>query len=164
MAAREGFRPSVTIAHFLCLVFIIIWGVTSQFTGRQCTSLQGQVGIALTFVGLSLLLSFPSVDGGPTSWTADALVFATAFFWAVYTLLAEPVFAKALARWLTLVGFLAGTPLLFLPAIPELFKGLRHVTLASRGGIVFSGILAMGFSRRPSQAFHRKMGKRWYHG
>lgn len=118
----------------------------THFTGRERMRRQGWVGIALTFLGLTLLLSFRSAEGGPEpSWTGDALMFAAAFSWALYTLLAQPVLAKAPASQVTLVGFLAGVPFLALAALPELSKyDLRHLTLATWAGVVFSGIFAIG--------------------
>ncbi|MGQ9495628.1 MAG: DMT family transporter [Thermoanaerobaculaceae bacterium] len=118
----------------------------THFTGRERMSRQGWIGIGLTFVGLTLLLSFRSTEGGQKpSWAGDALMFAAAFSWAVYTLLAEPVLTKAPASQVTLVGFLAGTPLLLLSALPQLFQhDLRHLSLATWGGVIFSGVLAIG--------------------
>jgi len=118
----------------------------SHLAGRERVRTKGWVGIALTFLGLTLLLSArPASGGAPASWLGDGLMLAASFSWAVYTLLAAPLLARAPAGAVTAVGFASGTPLLLLLALPELARqDFRHLPLAGWGGVLFSGVFAIG--------------------
>lgn len=118
----------------------------AHLSGRERLSRRGWAGIALTAAGLALLLSLrPQRGAASATLMGDLLMFGASLTWACYTLLATRVLAQAPASSVTAIGFLAGTPLLLLFALPQLprqdWQGLGW---AGWGGVVFSGVLAIG--------------------
>jgi drug/metabolite transporter (DMT)-like permease len=139
-------RTSVSHAALIQASMPAQVALLSHLTRKERLTPKAWAGIALTMVGLGLLLSWRThQEAGAPSLLGDGLMFAASFSWACYTLLAQPLLARMPASSVTAVGFLAGTPLLVLVAAPQI---LRHrwweLSLAAWGGVFFSGVLAIG--------------------
>lgn len=117
----------------------------NRVMGRELLSLRGWVGIALTFVGVALI-----IQGGEgitiTSqalW-GDLLVLVGAFLWALYAVLAAPLMVRySPLRVTALTTSIGATPLVLIGAPAALMLDWQQVNLLGWSGLVYSAVFAI---------------------
>jgi drug/metabolite transporter (DMT)-like permease len=116
--------------------------------GRERLQVRGWLGVGLAVAGLTLVLSAQNRVGFTrVSLAGDLLIVAGAATWALYTVLATGVMARAPSLSATLVTFLSGTPVLLLMAVPSLVsQDWRGVGAGGWLAVAFSGIVAIGLA------------------
>jgi drug/metabolite transporter (DMT)-like permease len=104
------------------------------------------IGIALSFVGIFVLLSASGtgVAVGGQTLTGDLLVLCATVLWAIYTTFSKRLMQRNSALKTTAWLMASTTPLLVLIAIPDLLSQDWHaVSLQSWLGLVYSAALAI---------------------
>lgn len=105
MVSNQGVSPSVTITHFLFVLIIILWRFNyTVISGRIREAVrQNRSKGSLTRSPCEHLLPVviesldrTGVAHAKPSWTGNALMFAAAFSWALYRLLADRFWLKPL--------------------------------------------------------------------
>jgi drug/metabolite transporter (DMT)-like permease len=102
------------------------------------------LGIALAFVGLTLVIAARGVTLSLLTLRGDLLVFASAFCWALYTLGVRALGANVSPLRITTLTMLTGTPGLLLAGAPQLMSmDWRAVGTSGWAGLAFSSVLSI---------------------
>jgi drug/metabolite transporter (DMT)-like permease len=102
------------------------------------------LGIALAFVGITLVVAARGVTLSRRTLGGDLLVFASAFCWALYTLGVRAYGAHVSPLRITTLTMLTGTPGLLLAGAPQLMSmSWRGVGMMGWAGLAFSSVLSI---------------------
>ncbi len=114
------------------------------FRGREKPSRAGWAGIALSFLGMVLVLSARGAALGGTTLVGDLMILGAAVCWAIYTVGARPLLAEHSALKVTAMTMLTGTPLLLLLGAPALATTQwAALPPGAWGGVAYSTLLAI---------------------
>lgn len=100
-------------------VFIVL---LNRALGRERFTARGWLGIALSFVGIGLVvLSGGEFGFADNSWIGDLLLLVATVLWAVYSVLAAPLLRRYSPLSVTALSTICGTIPLVLISLPALF-------------------------------------------
>jgi drug/metabolite transporter (DMT)-like permease len=117
--------------------------------GTERTGMRGVAGIALSLVGMTLVVfgSAPGDAGGHATLVGDALILASCLCWSVYSVLVKPYTERIQGLPLHATTMLGGSIPLVLVSLPTLAR--TPWTTISTGGwiaIAYSGLLALSLA------------------
>jgi drug/metabolite transporter (DMT)-like permease len=117
--------------------------------GTERTGLRGIIGIALSLVGIGLVvLGDGTGDAGRSaSLLGDGLLLCASLCWAFYTVLLRPYTERIDGIPLSAVTMIGGAIPLVLVSLPELSRMPWHdVSPAGWGAVAYSGLLALALA------------------
>jgi drug/metabolite transporter (DMT)-like permease len=142
----EGLNHTTAANGALLLATTPIW-VALIGARVERLRLAAWCGIALSFIGIVLVLVARGAALSLATIGGDLLVLAGAFCWALYTMGCRPLLAHYSPLRTTTVTMLLGTPLLIVVATPALAaQTWQTVSAAGWGGLLFSAIFAIALS------------------
>jgi drug/metabolite transporter (DMT)-like permease len=104
-------------------------------------------GVALSFIGISLVVASGGIALEAGSLLGDALVIVSAICWAIYTIGAKPLLAQYSALKVTTMTMIGGTPLLLAVGLPGILAiNLPIVPAAAWAGTLYASVLSLVFS------------------
>lgn len=114
--------------------------------GSEVTSRRGVLGIALSLIGIGLVVlgSSESTAGGSSSLLGDLLILASSICWSLYSVLVKPYTERIQGLPLHATTMLGGAIPLVIVALPALLQ--THWTSLSAGAwgaFAYSGLLAL---------------------
>jgi len=144
----EGLNHTTAANGALLLATTPIWVALISAIGRaERLKPIAWFGIALSFIGIALVLVARGAALSLATIGGDLLVLVGAFCWAIYTMGCRPLLAHYSPLRTTTVTMLLGSPLLIVAAIPALAaQNWQTVSTAGWGGLLFSAIFAIVLS------------------
>jgi drug/metabolite transporter (DMT)-like permease len=117
--------------------------------GTERTGARGVIGIALSLVGMALVVfgNAPDGAGGNATLVGDALILASCLCWSVYSVLVKPYTERIQGLPLHATTMLGGSILLVLVSLPTLAH--TQWSSISAGGwiaVAYSGLLALSLA------------------
>jgi drug/metabolite transporter (DMT)-like permease len=120
--------------------------IIGRLRGTECVSRRGIVGIALSILGMGLVVLGTATDGTNHRATllGDSLLLISALCWSVYTVYLQPYTHRIGGIHLSAVTMLGGVVPLLIVAAPAMMA-THWATLPWRawGSITYSGLLAL---------------------
>ncbi|MCS7182815.1 MAG: DMT family transporter [Thermoanaerobaculum sp.] len=134
--------------------------VISHLLKRERLPLRGWAGVLVATLGLGMLLTLRQAFQWEVRYLlGDALMLGAAFTWACYTVYVGQLLRRVAAAQVTAVGFLAGTPVLVVIALPQLLQqNWKDLPWQAWGAVAFSGVLAIGLGYFVWNYALRKLG------
>lgn len=116
-----------------------------RLRGVERASARGLVGIALSVVGIGVIVLSTSQGGsGPSSVKGDLLVLAGCLSWALYTVLLKPYTHRVDGLLLSAITMVGGTATLLVVALPALLAApWRALPASGWGAVLYSGLGAL---------------------
>lgn len=116
-------------------------------------------GIALSVLGLALLVRPGAANAPPTAFLGDLLTLASAASWAVYTVASRPLTMRYPPASVTVVAAGVATVILIALSVPDARgQTWTAVPLRAWGGLVYSGALAIAFNYAVWSVAIRRIG------
>jgi drug/metabolite transporter (DMT)-like permease len=126
-----------------------LMAILGWLRGTERTGMRGVMGIALSLVGMALVVfgNAPDGGGGNATLVGDALILASCVCWSVYSVLVKPYTERIQGLPLHATTMLGGSIPLVLISLPTLAH--TQWTTISPGGwiaVAYSGLLALSLA------------------
>ncbi len=129
---------------------IPIWvALLSQLFTEEKLTLAKSIGIFLAFIGVSLILigGKNGISFASDTFKGDLIMLLSAVSWAVYTILSKKYLrfynSTQYSAFMSVIGAIS----LLIVGAPFLIKlDVSSITLTGYGGIIYSGLLSVGFA------------------
>lgn len=129
---------------------IPIWvALLSQIFTDEKLTITKSIGILLAFIGVSLIIigGKNSISFASDTFKGDVITLLSAISWAVYTILSKKYLkfynSTQYSAFMSVVGAIS----LLIVGAPFLIQlDVGSITLAGLGGIIYSGLLSVGFA------------------
>ena len=119
-------------------------GVIGHLRGSERMTRRGAMGIALSILGIALVVIGGRSTAGDATLLGGALVLLAALSWSVYTVLLQPYTASVDALALAALTMVGGVPFLLLASAPAIASTRwGDVTPAAWSAVLYSGLLAL---------------------
>ena len=143
-----NFTHSANAAVMLGTIPVWVALLSQLFTDEKLNTYKS-IGVLLAFIGVVLIIT-----GGPNSLSLESETFlgniitlASAFSWAVYTILSRKYLKEYNTSQFTAFMSVVGAIALILVGIPSLLKlDWQAISIAGFGGILYSGLLSVGLA------------------
>lgn len=140
IAITRAGNAALMLAATPAFVALIGW-----LRGVERTGVRGLTGIALSVIGIGVIVFSTSQDvGGTSSIAGDMLVLGGCLSWALYTVLLKPYADRVDALLLSAITMAGGTATLLLVAAPALLAApWRALPASGWGAVLYSGLGAL---------------------
>ncbi|MEP6730275.1 MAG: DMT family transporter [bacterium] len=140
MARTRASDASLLVAASPAFIEIIGWA-----RGNERVGVRGVVGIAISLVGIGLVVSGSANSGvGHSTWSGNAFILTSVLCWAVYSVGLKPYTERVDGLTLSAVTMTGGVVPMLIVATPSLLATKwGAVSNAGWAAVLYSGILAL---------------------
>lgn len=137
-------RTTAANSALLIATTPVLVALVGGLLGVERVSRRVATGIALAFLGITLVVAARGAALSMVTLRGDLLVFASAFCWALYTLGVRALGAKISPLRVTALTMLTGTPGLVVAGAPQLLRlDWRSVSAAGWLGLAYTSALSL---------------------
>ncbi len=125
----------------------VLVALADHYVLRERLTLPAWAGIALSLLGVLVLVLARHDGEGGESLLGDGLILFSSLLWTAYTIRSRPILRRRSPIWLTAWAALVGMPVIVAMAVPDLLRlDWTTPTMATWGGAIYAGLFALAMA------------------